>query len=825
MARMFVGKLGPDEGRRVSIVVRTFVTGVALLSFLMSQPPISRAADISVGANSVGVTPEIVGYNSGHFMPTSNTVDWWRYSGVNGARVWPTPSTIEPTDDNSTWGDGVSSQSGFILRRSVLRSNPLSSSNINWTYIENRYQNNPTDGANIINLKYAFGELRKLGIEPLAEINRTNAGNYAFDAAGTAAGWADRWEHWQHFYIQAFYLARNFDMHRFQMYNEPNLDDDLTIVDYLERLRLASDAMQSAVADVNTIFGRTLSAEIHAPVSAGSVSRYNDWGAPVMDNLHTNYLGQNDPSFNAVHTYAYQQYNSNGEDFGDDLAEIKNLVNADAGGHPMRFAITEFNVHNASTFDGMTATLDTPSKSARMGSILANLSQEQPDELYVFKFSQGPGDTSSGVKKNGTHFVDNGNSAYNIGGVTKGGEVVRLFAKGFAGANERFAATAARVGAADLRLTASYDEQDERYYLFFANEGVIAHDLSVNLTNWGVEPGARVVVEEVSADRHGEVRHVLTVPANRVLSLSQAAQSVLLFSVPKFKPAHEIELSPTDDAMVKAGTNANANFGNSANLFAKHDPVNPAARNVSFIKFNTGSVATAEIEQAILTVNGENTGSASQVIAHVYGLTNDAWNETTINWNNAPNLADSLGTAVDDISENFIEGIGTSASFVGHFTGVAASREMAIDVTRFVQAHPDQEVTFLIAREVRFDGENVDDALSSLRLSSKESGVTVPKLSLMLSALALPGDYDDNGTVDAADYDVWKENFGTTNPAADGDRSGLVDAGDFLVWRKYHGKSLPGANAGAGNAAVPEPTVALLAGLGLVPIAWYRALR
>ena len=40
------------------------------------------------------------------------------------------------------------------------------------------------------------------------------------------------------------------------------------------------------------------------------------------------------------------------------------------------------------------------------------------------------------MKKNGTHFVDNDNAPYNIGGVTKGGEVVRLFAKGFAGANE-----------------------------------------------------------------------------------------------------------------------------------------------------------------------------------------------------------------------------------------------------------------------------------------------------------------------------------------------------------------------------------------------------
>jgi hypothetical protein len=532
-----------------------------------------------------------------------------------------------------------------------------------------------------------------------------------------------------------------------------------------------------------------------------------------------------------VHTYSYQQYNSTGETFASNLNSIKNSVNAAANGELMRFAITEFNVHNASTFDNSTDTLDTPQKSARLGSILANLANARPDELYVFKFSQGPGEGASGVKKNGTHFVDNDTAPYNIGGVTKGGEVVRLFAKGFVGANELFSLPGTSgAGAADLKLAASHNAETDRYYLYSANEGASERSVVINLNQWQIEPGSRVVLEEVSADRHGEVRRVLTVPQNRIIDLaaegfSQPAQSVFLFSIPKSKPTHEVSLTPTDDAMVKAGANADTNFGSSPNLYAKNSIANPAARNVSFIKFNAGSIATTEIEQAILTVDGENTGSASQVIAHVYGVTDDAWNEATINWNNAPNLIDSLGTAVDDISENFIEGIGTSASFVGHFTGVASTRDMSIDVTNFVRAHPDQEVTFLIAREVRFDGEDVDDALTSLRLSSKESGASGPKLSLMLSALALPGDYDDNGVVDSADYDVWKRNYGSNDTAADGDRNGVVDMGDFLIWKKYEGKSLPGTIVGSGNAAVPEPSMALLAGIGLVPLTWYRVLR
>src|SRR5262245_16089750 len=106
----------------------------------------ANAVTVSISNTRSGSTPEIVGYNSGHFMPGSNTADWWRYSGVNGARVWSTPTTVEASDDLSPWGDSVSSQATFVTRRSDLRSgnNPLSSTYINWSYFNSRYANNPT---------------------------------------------------------------------------------------------------------------------------------------------------------------------------------------------------------------------------------------------------------------------------------------------------------------------------------------------------------------------------------------------------------------------------------------------------------------------------------------------------------------------------------------------------------------------------------------------------------------------------------------------------------------------------------------------------------
>jgi hypothetical protein len=82
------------------------------------------------------------------------------------------------------------------------------------------------------------------------------------------------------------------------------------------------------------------------------------------------------------------------------------------------------------------------------------------------------------------------------------------------------------------------------------------------------------------------------------------------------------------------------------------------------------------------------------------------------------------------------------------------------------------------------------------------------------NAALIAGDYDGNGTVDAADYTVWRDSFGQggNDLAADGDGSGWIDAADYEVWKQAF------AGLGSGSAenslAVPEPsgvTLALLA--------------
>jgi T5SS/PEP-CTERM-associated repeat protein len=80
------------------------------------------------------------------------------------------------------------------------------------------------------------------------------------------------------------------------------------------------------------------------------------------------------------------------------------------------------------------------------------------------------------------------------------------------------------------------------------------------------------------------------------------------------------------------------------------------------------------------------------------------------------------------------------------------------------------------------------------------------------SAVLLPGDYNNDGHVDAADYTVWRDMLGSTGAdlAADGNGDLVVDQADYSVWRANFGNS-QSASLAATGAAVPElPSQTLL---------------
>ena len=79
-------------------------------------------------------------------------------------------------------------------------------------------------------------------------------------------------------------------------------------------------------------------------------------------------------------------------------------------------------------------------------------------------------------------------------------------------------------------------------------------------------------------------------------------------------------------------------------------------------------------------------------------------------------------------------------------------------------------------------------------------------------AIDLPGDYNKDGTVNAADYTVWRNTLGsTTNLAADGSGNGTVDTADYNFWHARFGQTSGGGAVSSSTAAVPEPaSIALI---------------
>ena len=80
----------------------------------------------------------------------------------------------------------------------------------------------------------------------------------------------------------------------------------------------------------------------------------------------------------------------------------------------------------------------------------------------------------------------------------------------------------------------------------------------------------------------------------------------------------------------------------------------------------------------------------------------------------------------------------------------------------------------------------------------------------------LPGDYNGDLKVDAADYAAWRKTMNqpvTAFSGADGDGNGWVDSLDYDVWRTHFGQTASGSGGGSStmaNAAVPEPASCLL---------------
>jgi sulfatase modifying factor 1 len=131
-----------------------------------------------------------------------------------------------------------------------------------------------------------------------------------------------------------------------------------------------------------------------------------------------------------------------------------------------------------------------------------------------------------------------------------------------------------------------------------------------------------------------------------------------------------------------------------------------------------------------------------------------------------------------------------------------------------------------LAREVR--GGSWNNGSNNLSSSKSFNASPTTKNNLLgfrvASIAALPGDFNLNGVVDAADYTVWRDHLGTNfylagNGDETGAGAGVVDGADYNLWKAHFGQVSSGL---ASTTSIPEPASALLAALAFVALTLAR---
>ncbi|MFM6172551.1 MAG: immunoglobulin domain-containing protein, partial [Sphaerospermopsis kisseleviana] len=708
----------PSSGSQTVTVFATGTSGTAVstLTFTASE-------SITVASSVVGTTPALLGYNLGHFTDKGDGFDWFRYSGVKGARVFMSASELQ--SQTSPGRAVVTSEAAFWDTINKTRSLGTSKSTyIRWS--DFNYDYTSTSGNNDITFKYAFTQLKSLGVDILVNIT-ASPGTFPIISA---TDWAGKWELWQHFYAQAYLLARDYDIRRFSMFNEPNNWTGMTEPDWFQRLRICSDAIQKAIADVNAARGKSLVPRIYAPNTANGKEKYNTstdtWGRDTIVNRYLQLNGLNSSSWSPItnsvsapwrlsQVYNYQKYSMLTDDdsgltgFNTDINALKGLIAADLGGEALPpLALTEYNVRPGSSYDTKTENQDTPSDYIALAANSVGLAANGADELFLFKFGQtDSGGVNYGVAKNGTHYVEN-TGDNNYGGATKAAEVYRLFNKAAQGGRQRYAfstsSNAVSTTTSGLWTLVTRDPATGNFYVFLANKRTSSIPLELDLSALNIPDGNPVMLEDVATTSSGDASPIGNVVNGRVAIGSIPRETIWLVTIPS-TGAGLSSIFATEDTQLTDGAGRSL-LGTLVNPMLARADGTANGRSLALIKIPVSAGDLTNNRAFYLDMEVASSSATNAAQAHVYGVNDVSWAEDSATWaNQTAFLRQNVGSG-SQIANNVVLNAGGTppARMLGQIIATTnAPSRTAVDVTEFVKSRTNGFASFVVVQDHRWD--------------------------------------------------------------------------------------------------------------------------
>lgn len=347
---------------------------------------------VTVNKNVVGNTMKYVAYNQGYYMPGSNISGWLEYSNVNSLRVWTSMNDYVP-EETVDCRNRLNTLEEFETYKWKLRNDPENNDFIKWEPILERCRKQQFSTNSMV-FEYALHELKRLNIDVVLQMNSTDFNNT----------WSNKWKQWQRFYALAFYAAKTGDVTMFAMQNEPNHrhSGPMKINQYVNAMKIVSDAVYCAVQDVNRLYGKCLKSRFVSPVTAGSNA---NWWAEVVKNLRTDYRGL--PSDrDLLDIFSTHSYNLPAAGYVSKVSDIRKII---VDNHPLKQSLpivyTETGRWMNAYLIDKHETMDSPSLFTEWAGEYTNNTLNQGYGMWAFKFANTTSNTYPRGIKSGHHFI------------------------------------------------------------------------------------------------------------------------------------------------------------------------------------------------------------------------------------------------------------------------------------------------------------------------------------------------------------------------------------------------------------------------------------